>query len=112
MSCQNGWPWLEAWLGWCFAPDFNLAQLVRAMASGPRTKLPSISELDPAVSHAVKSCPAPEMYGEMQSTNYHSSQSPNILSSLSQQPLLHSSNHALLSAIPAAPMPAGLRCEA
>ena len=46
------------------SPDFNLAQLVRAMASGPRTKLPSISELDPAVSQAVKSCPGQEMYGQ------------------------------------------------
>ena len=47
------------------SPDFNLAQLVRAMASGPRTKLPSISELDPAVSQAVKSCPGQEMYGQV-----------------------------------------------
>ena len=49
------------------SPDFDLAQLVRAMASGPRAKLPSISELDPAVSQAVKLQPG---------------QSPNILNSL------------------------------
>ena len=49
------------------SPDFDLAQLVRAMASGPRAKLPSISELDPAVSQAVKLLPG---------------QSPNILNSL------------------------------
>jgi len=59
------------------SPDFNLAQLVRAMASGPRTKLPSISELDPAVSQAVKSCPGQEMYGQVPP-----GQSPNILNSL------------------------------
>lgn len=65
------------------SPDFNLAQLVRAMASGPRAKLPSISELDPAVSHAVKSRPGAEMYGEMQApSSYHSAHSPNILNSL------------------------------
>ena len=64
------------------SPDFNLAQLVRAMASGNstsssgRAKLPSISELDPAVSQAVKSYP-----GELMPT-YHSQHSPNILNSL------------------------------
>ena len=65
------------------SPDFNLAQLVRAMASGnttnsssSRAKLPSISELDPAVSQAVKSYPGEMMPG------YHSGHSPNILNSL------------------------------
>jgi len=72
------------------SPDYNLAQLVRAMKMGslnsaPRHKLPSISELDPAVSHAVKSYnmspPAPaDVYGyHPHPSPYHS---PNILNSL------------------------------
>lgn len=75
------------------SPDNNLAQLVRAMkmgslsnsSSAPHTrhKLPSISELDPAVSHAVKSyTAAPDVYGYHPSP-YHS---PNILNSLFSVP--------------------------
>ena len=68
------------------SPDFNLAQLVRAMASGnssstssttSRAKLPSISELDPAVSQAVKSYP-----GELLPSYHSGHHSPNILNSL------------------------------
>ena len=72
------------------SPDYNLAQLVRAMKMGSinhippaRVKLPSISELDPAVSHAVKSYP--EMYG-YPPNQYHS---PNILNSLFNYPQPH-----------------------
>jgi len=72
------------------SPDYNLAQLVRAMKMGSinhippsRVKLPSISELDPAVSHAVKSYP--EMYA-YPPNQYHS---PNILSSLFNYPQPH-----------------------
>jgi len=72
------------------SPDYNLAQLVRAMKIGSlnntgqtRVKLPSISELDPAVSHAVKSYP--EMYGYTPGNQY---QSPNILNSLFSYPQL------------------------
>ena len=71
------------------SPDFNLAQLVRAMASGNpssgRAKLPSISELDPAVSQAVKSYPGelmPSFHPSQQQHAQHSQQSPNILNSL------------------------------
>ena len=72
------------------SPDYNLAQLVRAMKIGSlnntgqtRVKLPSISELNPAVSHAVKSYP--EMYGYTPGNQY---QSPNILNSLFSYPQL------------------------
>eukprot|EP00092_Neocalanus_flemingeri_P012941 GFUD01013940.1.p1 GENE.GFUD01013940.1~~GFUD01013940.1.p1 ORF type:complete len:464 (-),score=93.01 GFUD01013940.1:742-2133(-) len=72
------------------SPDYNLAELVKAMKIGtpsqpenpvsqaqhyPRTKLPSISELDPAVSHAVKS------YTDVYS-NQTQYQSPNLLNAL------------------------------
>lgn len=78
------------------SPDYNLAQIVRAMKMGSastvqpqRVKLPSISELDPAVSHAVKSYT--DMYSSYpgpyvppgHSGQYHS---PNILSSLFSYP--------------------------
>ena len=78
------------------SPDYNLAQIVRAMKMGSastvqpqRVKLPSISELDPAVSHAVKSYP--DIYSSYpgpyvppgHSGQYHS---PNILSSLFSYP--------------------------
>jgi len=77
------------------SPDYNLAQLVRAMKMGSmnttssRTKLPSISELDPAVSHAVKSSyPVSDMYSGAGMQGYHPSpyHSPNILNSLFSLP--------------------------
>ena len=60
------------------SPDYNLAQMVRAMKTGSlqpgaapaRVKLPSISELDPAVSHAVKSFPGADMYPPPAPTHY------------------------------------------
>lgn len=68
------------------SPDLNLAELVRAMKLGTpsmpentpmysRNKLPSISEMDPAVSHAVKS------YTDLYS-NQTQYQSPNLLNTL------------------------------
>jgi len=74
------------------SPDYNLAELVRAMKLNnapfhenqvpvsqtphyPRSKLPSISELDPAVSHAVKS------HGDMH-PNQTQYQTPNLLNTL------------------------------
>ena len=75
------------------SPDYNLAQIVRAMKIGSannvqpqRVKLPSISELDPAVSHAVKSYP--DIYSGYPSHVPNTSQyhSPNILSSLFSYP--------------------------
>merc|ERR1719250_228129 len=82
------------------SPDYSLAELVRAMKLGgnnsapltqnqdgssvannfkSRTKLPSISELDPAVSHAVKSCG--NVYQQAQSYHYQHP-SPNLLDTL------------------------------
>ena len=72
------------------SPETDLAQLVHAMKVGaevgggddaycptlpPRPKLPSISELDPAVSHAVKTCSPGRLY-------QGHSQSPNLLDTL------------------------------
>jgi len=93
------------------SPDYNLAELVRAMKLGTpslpensavqaqsytRTKLPSISELDPAVSHAVKS------YNDM----YHNQtqyQTPNLLNTLLGYPQQqHASNQFSLGQVGAA----------
>merc|ERR1719357_1258914 len=67
------------------SPEYNLNELVKAMTLGyrqnensqalaisSRTKLPSISEIDPAVSHAVKSPPFPE-HAQFDSSNLVSS---------------------------------------
>ena len=65
------------------SPEYNLNELVRAMTLGSpqdlsqvpsssRTKLPSISEIDPAVSHAVKSPPYTE-HAQFDSANLISS---------------------------------------
>ena len=95
------------------SPDYNLAQLVRAMKVGSlntnntgvsqqtRTKLPSISELDPAVSHAVKSYPAcSDMYaGGYPGSSFHS---PNIINSLFSIPQPPHPGHISLGQVGAA----------
>jgi len=85
------------------SPDYNLAELVKAMKMGgtgtenhqevsnvsshvsARAKLPSISELDPAVSHAVKSYG--DFYSPHQSQYSHGAiSSPNLLDTLFSYP--------------------------
>jgi len=85
------------------SPDYSLAELVRAMKLGSnnvtatapqnqedpsvansfksRSKLPSISELDPAVSHAVKSFGDVFPFPPVQSHHYQN-HSPNLLDTL------------------------------
>merc|ERR1719233_2291276 len=107
------------------SPDYSLAELVRAMKLGnnnpapapvaqnqedpsvvnyskSRSKLPSISELDPAVSHAVKSYG--DVYRPAQSYHYQN-HSPNLLDTLfanTAQQQQHAATHFSLAQVGAA----------
>merc|ERR1719430_408603 len=94
------------------SPDYSLAELVKAMKLGSnnsapiaqnqedpsvnsysksRPKLPSISELDPAVSHAVKS--HGDVYQPAQSHHYQN-YSPNLLDTLFAKNTTQQQQHA------------------